>query len=69
VQRNDGHLPDAACIIDPETGEVRGYHRVQVRLRNGWRSADPWPAGGGRPPTRWTLTGHPFDILEWEIAT
>ncbi len=56
MRENHGHLP----------GEAEG-RRVRVRLRNGLRPAESWP-GDGRFGCRWTLTGDPFDILEWEIA-
>ena len=67
---NPGHIPPNCEIIDPETGHRKGWHKVQVVLRNGWtsRATGAWPAADGRPPTRWTLENHPFDILEWEIA-
>lgn len=59
LQPNLGHCPEAA----------RG-HRVRVILRNGSDTAntDPngWPADGNRG-VRWTLTGGPFDIMEWEL--
>lgn len=65
-----GRCPDAA----------RG-ERVKVRLRNGrvdgaevlaqgtpagWRSDETCPGKG--PPTRWTLEGGPFDVIEWDFV-
>lgn len=34
---------------------------VRVKLRNG-RLCGPWAAH----TTRWSITGHDFDVLEWE---
>jgi len=51
--------------------------RVRVRLRNGTlHGAEPasaeakagWPADG-KGACDWALTGNPFDIIEWELAT
>lgn len=50
---NPGHQPS----------ETAGK-RVRVELANGMRPDGGWPAG---PPTRWTLTGHPFDIARFEV--
>lgn len=48
--------PDAAFRIE----------YVYVRLRNGIVPTEQWPVDTGRPQnTRWTLIGHPFDILHW----
>lgn len=55
MRPNPGHLPRAA--------EGR---RVRVRLANGVRPASPW-AADGRGGCRWSLTGHPFDIAEYEV--
>lgn len=42
---------------------------VYVRLRNGREPVWPWPVDTGRAEnTRWTLTGDPFDIVEWRAA-
>jgi len=73
VPRNLGECPEAAIIRD-EAGEVAGYRAVHVVLFNGWSSKAaghaPWPAGVGRPPTRWAVsrTPHPFEIESWELA-
>ncbi len=68
---NCGQVP-AAAILRDEWGNVTGYRAVHVILRCGYstaaRDVAPWPAGGGRWPTRWTLTGHPFDIVKWTLA-
>lgn len=67
MRPNPGRLPDEADGYD----EGKTY-RVHVRLRNGY-CTDPvepqgWPASG-RGACRWTLTGHPYDIIEWELLT
>lgn len=54
MKRNYGHLP----------GDAIG-RRVRVKLANG-RVCDGWPADG-KGGCRWTLTGHPFDIAEYEV--
>lgn len=68
---NIGELPQAAKVFDDD-GLVSGYRKVHVRLRGGYDSkramADPWPAAGGRPGTRWMLDGSQFDIIEWCLA-
>lgn len=71
---NPGHLPDECVILD-EDGQVTGFRKCHVRLRNGYDScaagAAPWPSFDNRQPrTRWKQDGrpHPFDILEYEIA-
>ena len=73
-QRNPGHLPED-CIIRDEDGEIAGYRAVNVVLFNGWSNtkagSPPWPAGGGRPPTNWTIRRgdpHPFDIKGFEVT-
>lgn len=72
MRPNPGRCPDDCAIVHPETGEITGYRRVHVRLRNGWTShaSGSWPAADGRPPTRWSISrpAHPFDIAEYEIA-
>ena len=47
-------------VVSPS---MRG-RRVFVRLRNGRRPAESWAV----ETSRWTLTGHPFDIAEFEFA-
>lgn len=42
--------------------------RVRVRLRNGIEPEGSWPVIGRPKPTRWSLTGHDFDILDWKRA-
>lgn len=72
-QSNEGRLPDACLILD-EQGEVTGYRKVHVRLHGGWDSKaaghDPWPAGGGRPPTEWRISRKPgpFEIESYEVV-
>jgi hypothetical protein len=56
VIENTGFLPN----------EARGK-RVRVVLRNGRRPAEPWPADG-KFGCNWSLSGHAFDIVQWEIA-
>lgn len=63
MQSNPGHLPDDAI-----------GKRVRVRLVNGaiGRTDDnPMsPAGwaaDGKGGCSWALTGHPFDIAEYEV--
>ena len=41
--------------------------RVFVTLRNGSKPKESWPADG-KSACRWTLTGSPFDIIEFEVA-
>ena len=54
--KNDGHMPrDAAG------------KRVRVKLANGMEPKEAWPADG-KFGCRWSLTGHHFDIAEWELA-
>ena len=70
---NTGALPEA-CLIRDEDGNVTGYHAVHVRLFGGFdtRKAGhaPWPAAGGRPPTRWEISArpHPYEIEEFEVV-
>ena len=40
--------------------------RVRVVLANGQTPKESWPADG-KSGCRWTLTGHPFDIAEYEV--
>jgi len=56
MKPNPGHLPR-----DAEN------KRVNVILRNGERAESSWPADG-RGGCRWTLTGHPFDIAQYEVV-
>lgn len=73
MPRNPGHLP-RECVIHDEQGEVTGYRPVHVRLWGGLDSRKaghaPWPSGGTRVATDWTISKppHPFDIKEYEIA-
>lgn len=56
MRPNPGHCPDEAI-----------GRRVRVALRNGSRPADAW-AADGRGGCRWSLTGSPFDVVEYEVA-
>lgn len=47
---------------------VLSGRRVKVTLRNGMRPPESWPVDGKSPATRWSLTGDPFDIVEFEPA-
>lgn len=42
--------------------------RIAVRLRCGREAKGDWPVLGRPLPTRWTLTGDDFDIVEWRRA-
>jgi hypothetical protein len=53
--KNDGRMPSIAA-----------GKRVRVRLRNGMCPPESW-AADGKLGCRWSLTGHPFDILEFEV--
>lgn len=46
--------------------EARGQ-RVNVRLANGSLGKGSW-AADGKSGCRWSITGSPYDIKEWEIA-
>lgn len=50
---NPGHLPEEAI-----------GKRVRVRLVNG--EQHDWPADG-KGGCSWAITGHPFDIAEFEV--
>lgn len=70
---NPGRLP-RECVIYDERGNVTGHRAVHVRLFGGWDSRKaghaPWPSGGGRTPTDWSISKppHPFQIKEYEIT-
>ena len=60
---NTGHPPR------PATEDAPPIDRVFVRLASGIMPAESWlvfPVRG--PATRWSLTGHPFDITHWRPA-
>jgi hypothetical protein len=44
-----------------------GGKKVDVVLAGGIMRSG-WPASGGRPETRWTLIGSPFDIAWYRPA-
>ena len=66
---NNGSLPELA----------RGK-RVKVRLANGMTCGETaiasgvpkgWPADSSitkGPPVRWSKSGHPFDVAEWDFV-
>ena len=70
---NPGYLPPD-CIVRDEFGEISGYRSVHVVLFNGYSTkkaaAAPWPAGGGRQQTVWTISRrpHPFEIQFYEVT-
>ena len=70
--RNPGRIPPE-CEIRDEQGNITGWRKVHVRTFGGWDSRkaghEPWPAGGGRPPTKWKVDRppHSFDIQEYEV--
>lgn len=68
---NPGHLP-AECIVLADDGRPTGrIRRVAVILRNGTvhgREAVNTDSklGWDAETTRWTLTGHAYDVVEFE---
>lgn len=62
MRPNPGHLPD-----DCDGTDEGKTFRVHVVLRNGYDTRGREPIGWPAPGTRWTLTGHPFDIIEYEV--
>ena len=67
---------EAVSAWQPNTGEAPypgegepPIDRVRVKLRNGVEPAETWPVSTGRAETtRWSLTGHPFDIVAWRVG-
>lgn len=57
MQANPGHLPPEAA-----------GKRVRVRLRNGVVTKPEGWAADGRGECRWSLTGHDFDIVAYEVV-
>lgn len=59
MKANPGYLPEEAI-----------GKRVNVRLRNedANQPTHNWPADG-RFGCRWSLTNHPADIVEYEVAS
>lgn len=57
--------PCPAALIHADDAETA---RVMVRLLNGRKPEAGWPIFGRPYPTRWTLTGDPFDITHWRRA-
>lgn len=66
---NPGRRPRGCAIYDTD-GRLIGWRRVHVVLRNGYRTKDGEPMGwasGGKGECEWSLTGSPFDIVEYEV--
>ncbi len=57
--------PDQPCPAHLIPASEAAGARVRVRLRCGTEASCSWPVMGKPLPTRWTLIGHDFDILEW----
>ena len=70
---NPGEMPPQ-CLVRDDDGKATGAHRrVIVKLCNGTiHGSEPvsttGPKGWDARTTRWSLTGHPYDIVEWELA-
>lgn len=60
--------PDQAVPPHLFTASEASGARVHVRLRNGMEPDGSWPVIGRPVPTRWSLTGHDFDIVAWRRA-
>ncbi len=60
--------PEQKCPVHLFTENEAESARVRVRLRNGREPDGSWPVAGRPNPTRWSLTGHDFDITEWTRA-
>lgn len=66
MKPNPGHCPDEAIgkrvIVRLVEGSVCGRDPVSPITPKGW-------AADGRHGCRWTITGHPFDIAEYEVIS
>lgn len=62
LSENDPCPPDQIHADDVNKASV------YVRLRSGRKPLRSWPVIGRPTPTRWTLTGDPFDITHWRRA-
>lgn len=52
-----------------DASEGPPINSMYVRLRNGHEPPAAWPVKTPRgDTTRWTLTGHGYDIIEWREA-
>ncbi|WP_327752923.1 hypothetical protein VVT58_15540 [Sphingobium sp. SJ10-10] len=60
--------PDQPCPPHLFAKSEAAGARARVKLRNGVQPDESWPVIGRPLPTRWTLTGCSFDILEWKRA-
>lgn len=68
-KQNPGYCPpDAAgkrVKVRLRDGSVEGEKPVSDQSPAGWR-ADEKSRGNG-PPANWSLSGFPFDIIEYEV--
>lgn len=63
-ERSRAEIAAMGYADDPE--RCPAITHVFVELRNEMRPQDKWPVSTGRQhTTRWTLQGHPFDIVAW----
>lgn len=64
MKPNPGHCPDDAIgkrvIVKLANGLIQGKEPVSSTAPRGW-------AADGRWGCRWTRTGHPYDIAEYEV--
>lgn len=70
---NYGEMPDECIVRDEDGNETGRYHRVIVRLRNGTEHgrepvSTTAPKGWDPRTTRWKLSDHAYDILEFQLA-
>lgn len=65
MKPNPGKCPpeakDKRVIVRLANGNICGREQVTPVSPIGW-------AADGRQACRWTLTGHPFDIVEYEVV-
>lgn len=70
---NYGEIPDEVIVRDEDGKETGRVLRVVVKLRNGTvHGREPistvGPKGWDPKTTRWTLTDHAYDVLEFEVC-
>lgn len=70
--QNFGEMPDECRIRDDDGRPTGKLRRVVVKLRNGTiQGAEPLsattPRGWDASTTRWSLTGHISDVMEFEV--